>query len=324
MEEVVGSIPTRSTKKLPTMYRQPRFNPKNVMPGRTLGTAARLAVAVFALAASISASAATWTVVNEPPRLVNGSPVLFRITTKKPFRSLSGNWLGHEISFSFNATGKYWFALAGTSLETKPGIYPVELHAEGAAGQAILFEKKISVGHQSYPRVPITVPPRYTAPNPEDLVEIQKAKEIKAETFKTVTADRQWNGSFVAPANADISDVFGVQRVFNGTVQSTHEGLDFRVPSGTSVAAINSGRVILARPLFFEGNFVVIDHGQGLLSLYLHLSKFTVKEGDDVAKGQEIGISGGTGRATGPHLHLAVRWQGVYLDPQALLKLKLP
>lgn len=87
---------------------------------------------------------------------------------------------------------------------------------------------------------------------------------------------------------------------------------------------MNNGHVILARPLFFEGNCVVIDHGQGLLTLYLHLSKFLVKEGDDVSKGQAIALSGGTGRATGPHLHLAVRWQGVYLNPEVLLKLKLP
>jgi murein DD-endopeptidase MepM/ murein hydrolase activator NlpD len=124
--------------------------------------------------------------------------------------------------------------------------------------------------------------------------------------------------------NAEISDVFGVERVFNGSVESTHQGLDFRVPGGTSVAAVNRGRVILARSLFFEGNCVVIDHGQGLLTLYLHLSKFLVKEGEDVSKGQAIGLSGGTGRATGPHLHLAVRWQGIYLDPQVLLKLPLP
>jgi murein DD-endopeptidase MepM/ murein hydrolase activator NlpD len=87
---------------------------------------------------------------------------------------------------------------------------------------------------------------------------------------------------------------------------------------------VNSGRVILARPLFFEGNCAVIDHGQGLLTLYLHLSKFLIKEGDDVKKGQQIALSGGTGRATGPHLHLAVRWQGVYLNPQTLLNLNLP
>jgi murein DD-endopeptidase MepM/ murein hydrolase activator NlpD len=82
--------------------------------------------------------------------------------------------------------------------------------------------------------------------------------------------------------------------------------------------------VLLAQPLFFEGNCIVIDHGQGLLTLYLHLSKFLVKQGEVVTKGQKIGLSGGTGRATGPHLHLAVRWQGVYLNPAELLKMKLP
>jgi murein DD-endopeptidase MepM/ murein hydrolase activator NlpD len=287
-------------------------------------SAAALVIALFALAASSSATAATWTLVKQPGHVVNGSPVFFRVTTKKRFTKLSGNWLGHDIQFSFDASGKYWFALAGTSVETKPGSYPIELHAETSEGQAISLQKQIRVDRQSYPRVQITVPSRYTAPNPEDQVEIQKGKEIKAEAFKTVTPEREWKGSFEAPANAEISDVFGVQRVFNGAVKSTHEGLDFRVPSGTTVTAVNSGRVLLARPLFFEGNFVVIDHGQGLLSLYLHLSKFSVKEGDEVTKGHEIGVSGGTGRATGPHLHLAIRWQGVYLDPQALLKLKLP
>jgi murein DD-endopeptidase MepM/ murein hydrolase activator NlpD len=180
------------------------------------------------------------------------------------------------------------------------------------------------VERQRYPHVLLKVPGRYTAPSPEEQHEIEQDKETKAEAFKTASPEREWRGSFAPPVEASISDVFGVERVFNGSVQSTHQGLDFRVPSGTSIAAVNSGRVILARSLFFEGNCVVIDHGQGLLTLYLHLSKFLVKEGDDVNKGQAIGLSGGTGRATGPHLHLAVRWQGLYLDPQVLLKLHLP
>ena len=100
--------------------------------------------------------------------------------------------------------------------------------------------------------------------------------------------------------------------------------MDFRVPSGTPVAAMNDGTVLLARPLFYEGNFVVIDHGQGLLTLYLHLSEFKVKEGERLKRGQQIGLSGGTGRATGPHLHVAVRWQGMYLDPARLMQLTLP
>jgi len=296
-----------------------------------------IALVLFSLGANLlgatsAHSTAHWTVRNQPARLVNGMPVLFRVTTPKPVRTLSGNWLGHEIVFTFDASHKSWFALAGASLETKPGAYPIELHGETLAeqsagsphGQAISFEKKIRVERQRYPRVQLQVPGRYTAPSPEDQRQIEQDKETKAQVFETVSPGREWKGSFAPPVNAEISDVFGVERVFNGSVQSTHQGLDFRVPSGTPVAAVNSGRVILARPLFFEGNCVVIDHGQGLLTLYLHLSKFSVKEGDEVDKGQPIGLSGGTGRATGPHLHLAVRWQGVYLNPQVLLKLRLP
>src|SRR5271157_1882048 len=300
------------------------------MRERFFHSVALIAFLPLALAASLWGTSAAhpsvsnWTVVNQPTRLVNGMPVLFRVTTPKPVRTLSGNWLGHEIAFSFDVSHRSWFALAGVSLETKPGTYPIELYAETTAGQAISFEKKIRVERQRYPRVLLKVPGRYTAPSPEEQRQIEQDKETKAEAFKTLSPGREWKGSFAAPVNAAISDVFGVERVFNGSVQSTHQGLDFRVSSGTSVAAVNRGRVILARPLFFEGNCVVIDHGQGLLTLYLHLSKFLVKEGDDVDQGQAIGLSGGTGRVTGPHLHLAVRWQGVYLNPQVLLKLKLP
>jgi len=306
--------------------------PEAAMRERFFHSVALIVFVLLALDADLSAAAAHWTVINQPVRLVNGTPVLFRVTTPKPVRALSGNWLGHEILFSFDASHATWFALAGVSLETKPGAYPLELHGEAFPGQstgrsaeeAISFEKKIRVEHQRYPRVLLKVPARYTAPSPEDQRQIDQDKETKAEAFKAASPEREWKGSFAPPVDAAISDVFGVERIFNGAVQSTHQGLDFRVPSGSSVAAVNRGRVILARPLFFEGNCVVIDHGQGLLTLYLHLSKFSVKEGDDVNKGQAIGLSGGTGRATGPHLHLAVRWQGVYLDPQVLLKLHLP
>jgi murein DD-endopeptidase MepM/ murein hydrolase activator NlpD len=301
---------------------------------RKLLVAALIVFALVALTASLSAASAApstvnhWTVISQPVRLVNGSPVLFRVTTPHRVRTLSGNWLGHEIAFSFDPASKTWFALAGVSQETKPGVYSLALNAENlpaAANDAsISFEKKIRVERQRYPRVLLKVPTRYTAPSPEDQHEIEQGKAIKADAFKTVTDEREWKGSFAPPVEAAISDVFGVERVFNGSVQSTHQGLDFRVPSGTSVAAANRGRVIVARALFFEGNCVMIDHGQGLLTIYMHLSKFLVKEGDQVDKGQAIGLSGGTGRATGPHLHLAVRWQGVYLDPQVLLKLKLP
>ena len=88
--------------------------------------------------------------------------------------------------------------------------------------------------------------------------------------------------------------------------------------------AANAGEVVLAAPLFYEGNCVIINHGQQFLTIYMHLSKLSVKEGDKVEKGQEVGLSGATGRATGPHLHVAVRWQGAYLDPAQLWVLPLP
>src|ERR1035441_9979096 len=119
--------------------------------------AALIACVLFALGASSSATTAGyWSVVNQPARLVNGSPVLFRVTTPKPVRTLSGSWLGHEIAFSFDASRKSWFALAGVSLETKPGAYPLQLHGETlagqSAGQAISFEKRFRVQRRSEER----------------------------------------------------------------------------------------------------------------------------------------------------------------------------
>jgi murein DD-endopeptidase MepM/ murein hydrolase activator NlpD len=285
-------------------------------------------ILVFSLlttCATASTSANTrWAIQYQPARIVNGSPVLFRVTVPTTVRTLAGTWLGHDLSFSFDSREKKWYAFAGASLETKAGSYPLRLKGQTSSGEAISLDKAVVVFGQRYPRVVLKVPGRYTAPSPDEQREIAEDKKVKDAAFKTLSSDQQWQGSFEAPVHAEISDVFGVERVFNGTVQSTHQGLDFRVPAGTPVAAVNRGKVILAQPLFFEGDCIVIDHGQGLLTLYLHLSKFLVKQGDEVEKGQQIAVSGGTGRATGPHLHLAVRWQGVYLNPQTLLSLDLP
>jgi murein DD-endopeptidase MepM/ murein hydrolase activator NlpD len=284
-----------------------------------------MAVALMLFAGSASAAApAHWNLTHQPIRVVNGAPILFRVTTPTPVRTLSGKWLDHQVSFTFDKQRKAWFALAGVSLETKRGVYPIVLNAETAAGKLLTQQRRITVQRERYPRAILKVPGRYTAPSPEELHRIEQDKQTKSQAFQTLSADREWKGPFIRPVEAKISDVFGVQRVFNGTVQSTHQGLDFRVPPGTPVAAVNGGRILLARPLFFEGNCVMIDHGQGLLTLYLHLSKFLVNEGDMVEKGQTIALSGGTGRATGPHLHLAVRWQGIYLNPTGLFALRLP
>jgi murein DD-endopeptidase MepM/ murein hydrolase activator NlpD len=287
-------------------------------------------LACSALLAARSASAAGWSVKTQPAKLVNGTPVLFEVNPGVRLKSLSATWLGHQISFSFDAHKKIWFALAGVSLETTPGSYPLELAGETIAGkhdsEKLTFSRRLAVGRGKYPKITakLSVEGKFTEPTPKQQREIAEAQEVKKQFLNTVTPEREWSGPFTAPAEAAISDVFGSERIFNGKTSSPHLGLDFRVPTGTTVAAMNDGTVLLARPLYFEGNFIVIDHGQGLLTLYLHLSEFKVKEGDRVKRGEEIGLSGGTGRATGPHLHAAVRWQGTYLDPTILMRLKLP
>lgn len=272
---------------------------------------------------SASTSGRGWRVDANPERLVNGAPVFFHVTAPASLKSLTATWLGHSIVFDAGSS-KSWFAIAGVSLETKAGRYPLALSGETSDGKKLKFEQTFAVATQKYPVVKLTVSKQFTAPSPEQQEVIKKDQELKRQVLSEISAEREWRGPFEAPVDAPISDVFGVRRVFNGVTKSVHQGLDFRVPPSTPVEAINKGKVILARPLYFEGNCVVIDHGQGLLTLYLHLSELKVKEGDLVNRGQEIGLSGATGRATGPHLHLAVRWQGTYLDPAALLRLPVP
>jgi len=284
---------------------------------------------VFAIALQLctSAQGLPWIIHSEPVRLLNGAPVLFQVKPPSKLETLKGTWLGHELTFSYSPKSKLWFALAGVSFDTQPGVYTLELTGGGAAMKSPLkFGRTFTVARAHYPeiKVELAVEKKFTEPNPEQQAQIAESVKVKQEYLARVTPDREWNGNFAAPVNAATSDVFGSRRIFNGVAQREHQGLDYRVPTGTPVAAMNEGTVLLARFLYFEGNCVVIDHGQGLLTLYFHLSELKVKEGDPVKRGQEIGLSGGTGRATGPHLHVAVRWQATYLDPARLLQLQLP
>jgi murein DD-endopeptidase MepM/ murein hydrolase activator NlpD len=301
---------------------------------RRLRSARRLRPSIpFAIGAivwactALPAAAADWTIHAQPTRLVNGAPVLFQVKPPAKLKSLTGTWLGHNLTFSFDAHAKTWFTLAGVTFETAPGKYPLALRAEPAATKTPLtFTRTFAVARAQYPqiKVELKVEKKFTEPSQEQQEQIAEGVKIKQDYLGRVTPTRGWEGNFTAPAVAANSDVYGSQRIFNGKAQRPHWGLDFRVPTGTPVAAMNAGTVLLARFLYFEGNCVVIDHGQGLLTLYFHLSEFKVKEGETVKRGQEIGLSGDTGRATGPHLHVAVRWQGTYLDPARLMQLPLP
>jgi len=260
----------------------------------------------------------------EPIRLVNGSPVLLKLASVRLLKSVSGNLLDHDVFFSFDARSNTWVGLAGISLETRPGSYPLKIKCETKNGETVSLERSLTVHAGKYLKIKATVPKQFIEPTPEQQHEISEDQALKKQVFAHVSDEREWSGRFLAPVSARISDVFGTTRIFNGKEEGVHQGLDYAVPQGTPVAALNRGTVLLAKPLFFEGTCVIVDHGQGLLSLYMHLSELKVKEGDPVTKGQIVGLSGGTGRATGPHLHVAVRWEGIYLNPATLLSLQLP
>jgi murein DD-endopeptidase MepM/ murein hydrolase activator NlpD len=255
---------------------------------------------------------------------VNGSPVLFHVTAPLQLAELQGNFLGQEFSFRPSHACHCWYAFAGVSLATKPGTYTLRVEGKGTGGKETAMSYLVRVTAAHYPTSALKVAPGFVEPPKETLPRIEEDQAEKKKVFAATVPETLWSGPFDAPAQAEVSGVFGSARTFNGVKKSQHTGLDFRVTTGTPIFATNSGTVVLARPLYFEGNCVMIDHGQGLLTMYLHLSEFKVKEGDAVKKGQILGLSGGTGRATAPHLHFAVRWRGEYLDPRTLLELHPP
>ncbi len=185
------------------------------------------------------------------------------------------------------------------------------------------FDRDVEIHPAHYRTGKLTVAPKFVEPDPEELKVIAADAELKVKVFGASAAEPLWHGDFRAPVRAAPTDSFGTRRMFNGKLASIHKGMDFRSPTGTVVRASNSGVVVLARRLYYEGNCVVIDHGLGLYTLSMHFSRIDVHEGQRVVVGDKLGLSGATGRVTGPHLHWAVRWEGAYLDPGKLLRLKL-
>jgi len=283
-----------------------------------------LVTILFGLSAPAQGSTQKWSAQWEPAKLVNGSPVIFRVTAPLQLAEFQGSFLGKEFSFRFSQACHCWYAFAGVSLETKPGTYTLRVKGTGTGGEETAMSYLVRVSAAHYPFSTIKVAPAFVEPPKEAEAVIADADASKKRAFATTDPNPLWSGHFLAPAEAETSGVFGSARVYNGVKKSQHLGLDFRASTGTPVHATNAGTVILARPLYFEGNCVMLDHGQGLVSVYMHLSEFKVKEGDKVAAGQLIALSGGTGRSTGPHLHFAVRWRGEYLDPRTLLELHPP
>jgi murein DD-endopeptidase MepM/ murein hydrolase activator NlpD len=261
-----------------------------------------------------------------PAIVQSGSPELIRVHAPHAMSKVEGEWLGHKILFFQNGDLSTWYALAGVDVEAPPGPSTLKITTYTKEKPADLaFPVPIHPAH--YRTAAITVEPRFVEPGPEDRELVEAAQKAKERAFAAVEQDGAnhplWAGSFHAPVKAAATDSFGTRRTFNGKLASIHKGTDFRAATGTPVLAGNSGTVVLAQKLFYEGNCVMIDHGLGLMSISMHLSRIDVKPGQQVTRGQQLGLSGATGRVTGPHLHWAIRWQGVMIDPVKLLHLNL-
>jgi hypothetical protein len=280
----------------------------------------------FALSVNLVAHSAEPTAFSsfsvQPQTLVNGSVCLFTVRVVGHPQSVTARWLGHDVTFS-QSSGDSWFALAGVPYDTKPGSFALDLEAAMPKGGTLHESRQIAVHPARYKTSRLTVPQKYVTPDAESLKRIESENQIKHEVFAHFLPAPQWTGDFITPVPTQVSETYGTSRTLNGKLATVHRGVDFRAPSGTPVHASNAGEVILARDFYYEGNCIVIDHGLGFMTMYMHLSKLEVKEGDHVDKDQTIALSGGTGRVTGPHLHMAVRWSGEYLDPLKLLALNL-
>ena len=161
---------------------------------------------------------------------------------------------------------------------------------------------------------------KYVTPPPEDLIRIKRESKLK-KASRPCNTDTDWFAEkFIWPASGPISGIYGSQRIFNGEPRNPHFGVDIAAPEGAPIVAPANGIIRLAEPdMFYEGGLVFIDHGQGVFSQMLHMSKIYVKKGQRVHQGDLIGKVGMKGRATGPHLHWGMLWCGTRVDASLMV-----
>jgi len=210
------------------------------------------------------------------------------------------------VNGAVTVLGKTWKDLVGIDLATKPGTYRM------STGTILRVLPK------QFPVRRLTVSPEFVTPPPEALAQIADDVKKTSAIWPRVTP-RKWNGAFLLPVDDTATSSFGTRSFFNGQPRSPHTGTDFLSPAGRPIRAANRGMVVLAEPLYFTGNTVIIDYGDALYSLFAHLSELRVREGDQVEPDTVVGLVGATGRVTGAHLHWGVKLQGANVDPLTLV-----
>jgi len=177
----------------------------------------------------------------------------------------------------------------------------------------------LHISMAAYPSETLSVDPSKVTPPPEAMERIEQERAQAKAIYGHFTPIRYWDKPFILPIESVTTSAYGSARIYNGTLKSYHGGVDFRALAPTPVLAANDGIVVLAQERYYSGGTIIIDHGEGLYTCYFHLSRFDVPLGAHISRGQEIGLTGASGRITGPHLHFGIMIYGVQADPLDLI-----
>lgn len=282
-----------------------------------------LAVLFFAFPAAAEAPPRDPTFVVEARAFRPGELVLVTVSGHDARTPPEASLRGQTLAFFPGASTGTWLAFAGLDLDISTGPLAFDAVLRAAGGEPARRTEIVTVEPGAFPVVELKVEQKFVTP---DKTDAERAEAEAARLHKLFTEGeekRLFEGRFDSPIPGAATARFGERRVFNGQPRAPHSGMDLKAASGRPVRASAAGRVVLADPLFYAGKTIVLDHGLGLTTQYAHLSKFLVKAGQLVKKGQVIGLVGATGRVTGPHLHWALKLKNSRLDPYSLVFLDL-
>lgn len=184
------------------------------------------------------------------------------------------------------------------------------------------IEITIAVRKKDFPFETIKVDRKRVSLSKKDLKRVKKERKVLKQVYNTQSLDTEIDSTFKLPLNSFVTSHYGKRRMYNNIKKGQHLGIDFRAKVGKEIEVANNGKVVLAQDLFYTGNTVIVYHGLGIFTIYGHLSKINVKNGESVLKGDVIGLAGMTGRVTGPHLHWGVKVNGHWVNGNDLLSLK--
>ena len=257
----------------------------------------------------VSFAASTATLPRES-RVPGGIALVEIPDTERPLRVMFGD---HQVAVLRNEDA--WVAVVGVPLATKPGSHSIDVYS--ASGKRTV---SFDIADKQYRTQKLTIKnQRQVDPDPDDLKRISGEQERSNAALSKFTRTDAPSLTLLSPVEGVRSDSYGSRRIFNGQPRSPHSGMDIAAPTGTPIRAPAAGKVVEAGDFFFNGNTLYIDHGDGLVTMYCHLSSIAVKVGDEVTPGQVIGKVGATGRVTGPHLHWGVALNRAMVDPALFL-----